>query len=65
MPMAKGAQKEDAVEKLLKELILAVEQNTIVTLGLRGIPGAKIRALVGGEMKRVTNVLKQLKGHTV
>ncbi|MDX2145020.1 MAG: hypothetical protein SFV19_16825 [Rhodospirillaceae bacterium] len=61
--MAKRAEKEDAIEQLLKGLIKAVEQNTIVTLGLRGVPGAKIRALMGGDLNRITKILKQLKGY--
>jgi hypothetical protein len=62
--MAKRAEKDHGLEGLLKELIAVIEQQTIVSLGLKGIPQAKIRAVVGGDIKRVNSILKHLKGHT-
>lgn len=60
--MAKPVVREDSVEQLLKDLIMVVERLTIVTLGLQGVPQAKIRAVIGGDINRVNSILKHLKG---
>ena len=60
MPKAiKG--KQQSLEGLLRTLTESVQNQTIVQLGLSGIPQQAIRKIVGVDMKRVTQIVKHLK----
>jgi hypothetical protein len=53
--------KEESIEGLLHTLTESVQNQTIVQLGLSGIPQQTIRKIVGVDMKRVTKIVRHLK----
>jgi hypothetical protein len=53
--------KEESLEGLLRTLTESVQNQTIVQLGLSGIPQQTIRKIVGVDMKRVTKIVRHLK----
>jgi glycine cleavage system H lipoate-binding protein len=53
--------KQESLEGLLRTLTESVQNQTIVQLGLSGIPQQAIRKIVGVDMKRVTKIVKHLK----
>jgi hypothetical protein len=53
--------KQESLEGLLRTLTESVQNQTIVQLGLSGIPQQTIRKIVGVDMKRVTQIVKHLK----
>jgi hypothetical protein len=52
--------KHETLEGLLHALTESVQIQTIVYLGLSGIPQQTIRKIVGVDMKRVTKIVKHL-----
>lgn len=52
---------QESLEGLLHTLMESVQNQTIVQLGLSGIPQQTIRKIVGVDMKRVTKIVKYLK----
>lgn len=54
-------EKKDSPEGLLRALNENVQNQTIVHLGLSGIPQQIIRKIVGVDMKRVTKIVKHLR----
>lgn len=55
--MGRKSLTELKTDELLRDLI-------IVNAGLAGVSGGAIRAIVGGDMNRVTKILKLLKKRT-
>lgn len=58
--MAK-AKKPQTIEELLKEQNELLRHQIIITLGLAGVPQQKIRDIIGGDIRRVNEILKHLK----
>lgn len=52
---------QESLESLLRTLTESIRNQTIVQLGLSGIPQQTIRKIVGVDMKRVTKIVKHLK----
>jgi hypothetical protein len=59
--MNKPVKDEERVEALLRELVVATNNATIVQLGLAGVPQQKIREIVGGDIGRVNRIVRHLK----
>ena len=53
--------KQESIESLLRALTENVQNQTIVHLGLSGIPQQAIRKIVGVDMNRVTKIVKHLR----
>lgn len=59
--MAKnGNGKNESLEDLMRALTENVQNQTIVHLGIAGVPQQAIRKIVGVDMKRVTRIVKHI-----
>ncbi len=57
--------KKESLEDLMRTLTENVQNQTIMHLGLAGVPQQTIRKIVGVDMKRVTKIVKHInKGNT-
>ena len=52
---------EDILQKKLDRLINLIENSMIIDLALKGIPHQAIRRVIGGDIHRVTSLLRPIK----
>jgi len=61
MPTKKQNNKQETTDDLLRSLRNLIQDQTIIQLRLAGLPQRQIREIVGGDINRISRIIKHLK----